>query len=161
MNNVAFVTYNTVGDSLSSGWHGSNGRRALVLQNSKGERWAVDKFYRADRANYSRRDHAGHVADEISALWDELLKSVTDLDHIVVYVGSRGSERAIALAAQLPPDKVTFVACDCGLPIKEAIVQAAGLEKAGRVLCECGGHRTMGALYEGFMATGELLPVAA
>ncbi|MEK7584429.1 MAG: hypothetical protein AAB490_04230 [Patescibacteria group bacterium] len=161
MKNVAFVTYNTVGDKLSSGWHGSNGRRALVLQNSSGDRWAVDKFYRSDPASYRRSDHASHVMDEISNLWNELQTVLSEIDHIVVYVGSRGSEQAIALAAQLPASKVTFVGCDCGILVKEAMVQAAGLAKARRLLCECGGHRTMETLFESFMETGELLPVAA
>lgn len=161
MNNVAFVTYNSVGDGLASGWHGSNGRRALVLQNGSGERWAVDSFYRAEGADYSRSDHAGHVAGEIDRLWGELRQSLSDIDHIVVYVGSNGSEHAIALAAQLPSSKVTFVGCGCGLPYKEAMIQTAGLAEAGRVLCECGGHRTMGMLFEHFMESGELHPVAA
>lgn len=160
MNSVAFVTYNTVGDNLSSGWHGSNGRRAFVLQNGRGERWAVDKFYQSDGPDYRRSAHADHVREEISALWRQLQEALPDLDHVVVYVGSQGSERAIALAAQLPASKVTFVGCDCGLEIKEAMVQAAGLRDAQRMLCECGGHRTMEALYERFMVTGELLPIA-
>jgi len=36
------------------------------------------------------------------------------------------------------------------------MIQASGLALAGRVLCECGGHRTMRVLYENFMATGTL-----
>lgn len=161
MQKVAFVTYNSVGDGLASGWHGSNGRRALVLQNGSGERWAVDTFYRTEGADYRRRNHADHVVSEIDRLWGELQQSVDDLDHIVVYVGSNGSERAIALAAQLPSSKVTFVGCGCGLPYKEAMIQTAGLAEAGRVLCECGGHRTMRMLFEQFMETGAFHPVAA
>ncbi len=161
MNSVAFVTYNSVGDNLSSGWHDRDGRRAFVLQNSRGERWAVDKFYQADPDGYKRSEHADHVRDEIGMLWGKLQDALLDLDHVVVYVGSRGSERAIALAAQLPSSKVTFVGCDCGILQKEAMIQAAGLHEAGRVLCECGGHRTMKRLFERFIATGELQPLAA
>ena len=161
MQKVAFVTYNTVGDGLASGWHGSNGRRALVLQNGSGERWAVDSFYRAEGADYSRRNHANHVVSEIDRLWGELQQSLSEIDHVVVYVGSNGSEHAIALAAQLPSSKVTFVGCGCGLPYKEAMIQTAGLADAKRMLCECGGHWTMGALFQSFMETGVLHPVAA
>jgi hypothetical protein len=159
--NVAFVTYNTVGNGLSSGWHGSNGRRALLVQNGDCQEYAVDKFYDADPDGYSRADHADHIRDEIGRIWDNLLSSITELDHIVIYVGSSGSERAIELAAKLPAEKITFVGCDCDLLLKELMIRAAGLTSAGRVLCECGGRRTMGALYERFMGTGELLPVRA
>jgi len=157
MNNVAFVTYNNVGRSLPSGWHdGPDGRRAFVLQNSRGDQFAVDPFYRGDLSDYSRRDHADYVRDEIGNLWTDLQKAIPELDHVVVYVGASGSERAIALASELPSAKVTFVACDCGLPKKELMICAAGLAEAGRFLCECGGNRTMNALYEYFMETGML-----
>lgn len=148
MNNVAFVTYNSVGDNLSSGWHESNGRRALVLQNTRGEGTRQSGPIGTER----RRE-------EISLLWGKLQEELPHLDHVVVYVGMNGSERAIALAAQLSTSKVTFVGCDCGLLKKEAMVQAVGMTDARRMLCECGGHRTMYGLYEQFMQTGELLPV--
>lgn len=130
-----------------------------MLQNTRGERWAVDSFFRTDDA-YRRRKYADHVRDEIGTLWGKLQETIAEIEHVVVYVGSNGSERAIALAAQLPASKVTFVGCDCGLLQKEAMVQTAGLAAARRMLCECGGHRTMGQLFERFMETGELAPAA-
>lgn len=148
MKNVAFVTYNTVGGDLSSGWYsGPEGRRALVLQNTKG-----------DGSPSSRAIGEGNRREQIGLLWIELQKSLPELDHVVVYVGANGSESAIKLAAQLPASKVTFVSCDCGLPFKEVLIQQAGLTEATRVLCECGGHRTMEKLYLGFMGTGALRP---
>lgn len=156
MNSCAFVTYNTVGDGVANGWHDSNGRRALVLQNSKGEQWAVSP------SNVPPADlGASRVVAEIDRLWGELRKSIDSIDHIVVYVGANGSEQAIALAAQLSAEKITFVGCDCGLAFKEAMVRAAGLSRSRRLLCECGGHWTMKRLFETFMATGELQPIAA
>lgn len=157
MQKVAFVTYNQVGNGLTNGWHDSNGRQALILQNSRGEEWAVDSIYNAT-PNYSRAkvECVDRVLDEIGNLWRKLQESLSELDQIVVYVGSAGSERAIELAAQLPASKVTFVGCDCGLPFKEAAVQRAGLAEARRMLCECGGIRTMGKLFANYMETGEL-----
>ena len=161
LKNVAFVTYNTVGDKLSSGWHKSNGRRAFLLQNSTGK-WGARRDPNVPSGPMRVTDeYADRVSEEISSLWSELQTVLSEIDHVVVYVGSRGSERAIALAAQLSASQVTFVGCDCGILIKEAMVQAAGLAKARRLLCECGGHRTMETLFECFMETGELLPVAA
>lgn len=160
MQKVAFVTYNSVGKNLPSGWHGQNGRQALVLQNSKGERWAVNELIgRGDvPPDYERRDakYTDLVKDEIGNLWVELQKALPELDHIVVYVGSSGSELAIQLASQLPAEKITLVGCHCGLPKKEAMVQTFGLGSCRRMLCECGGQRTMGQLFGAYMATGEL-----
>lgn len=147
MNNVAFLTYNTVWNDLSNGWHEfPNERRLFVLQNTKGDgSLATGKPIGADR----RRE-------EIEALWIQLQQELSGLDHVVIYLGARGTERAIELARQLPASKVTFVSCGCGLPVKEVLIQGAGLTDCGRILCECGGHQTMAALAELFLATGEL-----
>lgn len=149
MKKVAFVTYNTLGN-LVSGWHTQDDRSALVLQNTKGEGSLIEgPIGRDNRMN------------QIGVLWSELQRSIPTLDHVVVYVGADGSQRAIAMAAQLPPSKVTFVACDCGLSIKEALIQASGMSEAGRILCACGGHYAMRGLFDHFMATGTLLPDSA
>ena len=164
MKHVAFLTYNTVGKQLSSGWHdGPDGRRALLIQNSKGHRFAVDSII-GDRADpppgYARSDgqYVDTVRGEIDILWGQLQQALSELDHVVVYVGSSGSEQAIALAAHLPATKVTFVGCDCGDLKKELLIQSAGLNEAGRVPCECGGCQTMERLFTRFMETGELHP---
>jgi hypothetical protein len=159
MNNVAFVTYNSIGRNLPSGWHERGDRRALLVQGSENGGWAVDQFYNADPESYDRSEHVDHVRGTISNLWGTLQKALAELDHVVIYVGSHGSEQAIELASELPASKVSFIGCDCGLPIKEAMIQAAGLADAGRFLCECGGRRTMKALFELFMDTGVLLTV--
>ncbi len=162
MKSVAFVTYNTISDKLPSGWReGPENRRALLVQNSNCNKWAVDSLLGGAQVpppGYKRSDakYVDRVRDEIGILWGQLQEALPELDHVVVYVGSKGSERAIALAAQLPASKVTFVGCDCGLLAKEAVVQAAGMTEARRMLCECGGNRTMERLYLRFMETGEL-----
>ncbi|MSR78912.1 MAG: hypothetical protein EXS59_02080 [Candidatus Taylorbacteria bacterium] len=148
---VAFLTYNTVNESLSNGWQeGPDGRRAFVLQNTKG-----DGTLKTGEIGATNR------VEQISTLWTQLQEVLNRLDHIVVYVGARGSEPAITLAAKLPASKITFVACDCNLPMKELLIQSMGLREVGRLLCECGGHRTMQGLYNSFMQSGELLPRSA
>lgn len=147
MNNVAFVTYNTVGRGLPSGWHGTDGRQAFVLQNTKGRRWAVTPHTGI---------HADLVVNEIDDLWGELQKIAPDLDHIVIYVGASGSEHAIELAAKLPASKVTFVACPCGFAQKASMARAVVGQTARVLTCECGGHQTMESLFEYFMASGKL-----
>lgn len=162
---VAFVTYNTVGDGLSSGWHESGDRRALVLQNTYGLKWGSDAVLGREARNFAEAflaqaervaTGASHLRGEIGNLWRQLQEALLELDHVVVYVGNRGSEYAIELAAQLPADKVTFVACDCDFPYKEAMIARAGLAASELVLSECGGHQTMRRLFNSFMATGEL-----
>lgn len=154
---VAFVTYNTVGGSLASGWHeGRCGRKAFVLQNSKGETWAAanpDSYTRApgEGATYTERREA-----VIHSLWGQLREVLPEIDMVVVYVGASGSECAIALAAKLPASRVTIVTCGCSLCAKQQIIADHGLSKAQWVYCECGGHESMRRLYETFMETGAL-----
>lgn len=152
MKHIAFVTYNAVGN-LSSGWHDRDGRRALVLQNTKGRSWAAQQ---GPQSPDELAAGAGTVRNEIDALWGQLQNALPNLDHIVVYVGASGSEQAIALASSLPASKVTFVGCDCSYGSKVAAIRRSGLTEARWVWCECGGHWTMGRLFESFMA-GELL----
>jgi len=158
MKKVAFVTYNTLSSELSSGWHdGPDGRQALLVQNTRGQKWGAREDPQIPSGeNRVTNAYVDRVRDEISDLWGQLQTALPELDHVVVYVGSKGSERAIALSAQLPASKVTFVSCDCGLPAKEVLIQAAGMAAAKLVLCECGGHRTMEKLYLNFMETGKL-----
>ena len=143
---VGFLTYNTL-ENISSGWHEKNGHKALVLQNTKGN---------GSRRVGQRDMSTQKVRDEIKQMWAEFNRNIKDLDHVVVYVGDRGSEQAIVLAAQLPAEKVTFIGCTCGLPIKEAMIQMCGLVDANRILCECGGHYTMEALIQSFLETGQV-----
>ena len=157
MTTAAFITYNTVGNGLANGWHDAPaGHRAFVVQNTKGETWGA-----ADPATYTyARGEGGALVErrmeEIGSLWGQLQKVMPELDHVIVYVGANGSQRAIALAANLPVSKVTFVGCDCGFHRKVEFARAVGLAEARWVECECGGHSTMRALFEAFMRSGAL-----
>lgn len=154
---AAFVTYNNLGGGIANGWHERDGRRGLVLQNTKGHLFVARREPNTP-AGESRldMDSVQRVKDEIGNLWGQLQKSLPELDLIVVYVGDSGSERAIELAATLPATKTVFVACNCGWGRKMAKLHAVGLSAARVVECGCGGHGTMGWLFERFMATGEL-----
>ncbi len=166
MRSVAFVTYNTVGEGLSSGWHNREGRRALVLQNTKGQRLASTTDPKEDNRVFDTgtdpevqavaRRRAENRMEQVELLWRELEKELPMLDHAVIYLSTNGSQRAIELAQGLDPKKLTFVTCDCGFAIKQAMVLGAGLVESGRVMCECGGHETMGMLFEIFMSSGVL-----
>ncbi len=163
----AFVTYNSIGDgNLSSGWHERNGNHALLLQNTKGFAWAFHENTGDVRTiedlpeGYFRSDtpHVGVVTEQIEQLWEQLVREIDTLDFLVIYVGSTGSKRFIELAKELPAEKITFVACDCDLVNKTNKIFGAGLQGAGRLLCECGGNKTMGELLHKFLDDG-LAPI--
>lgn len=146
MKTAAFVTYNVMSGNIASGWHEAEGRRALVLQNTRGDgRWG-NPIGATERARQSL------------TLWEQLQESLPSLDHVVVYVGTNGSEAAILLAAKLPAHKVTFVGCDCGLGFKKTLVAKAGMSRSRWIDCACGGHGMMRKLFDSFLATGELVP---
>lgn len=159
MKNVGFVTYNTVGQgNYPDGWHERDGFRAFLLQNSKGEKYAVENATGKDgwkSDDFRRSQYKGVVSEEVETLWGKLRTILPELDHLVVYVGASGSENAIAYAAELGADKVTIVACDCGLSQKERLLQQHDLLAATKVLCGCGGRRAMEALFEAYMNTGD------
>ncbi len=143
-----FVTYNTL-PSFENGWVKSKdgSRQALIVQDTNG---------RGSLTEGGRTRSQGEIEAEIAKLWEGLGASLNELDRLVVYVGSNGSERAIEQAAKMPAEKLTFIGCRCGLEKKEAMVQAAGLGNAQRMLCECGGHHTMTEMIRRFLG-GETL----
>ena len=149
MKNIAFITYNNMLD-IPAGWHERDGRRALVLINSKGKRSAA---VQSDRWSAGQ---AVAVEKEVLDLWDELDQALPELDHIVVYVGASGSEEGIRRAARLPASKVTFVLCDCGLSYKRQLIDLHGLKQAPVKMCECGGRHRMRELFVRFMDGGQL-----
>jgi len=151
---VAFVTYNSVGRNLSSGWHGTPDRRALVLQNTKGEAWAVNPDNPLRSADGDYGPSRARRTEEIDRLWGQLQEHLPELDHLVVYVGTGGSDRAVELASQLPASKVTFVGCDCNMGHKVQLLRRYGFSNDQTVMSECGGIQTMGELFESFMVSG-------
>lgn len=145
---IAFVTYNTL-PNFSNGWVEGRGGTcsALIVQDTKGD---------GALSHGTRTRSTDEVRDAIVSRWDELDESLPTLDHLVVYVGSNGSEVAIERAAKLSVDKLTFVGCSCGIDRKEEMLRAVGLGGARRFLCECGGHRTMEQMIRQFLETGRI-----
>lgn len=129
MKNIALVSYNSICLGQQSGWQEQEDRRALVIQNY-GAYWMVKE--------------------------DSFIKSLSELDHIVVYVGARGLHDALKLASPLPPEKVTFVLCPCDLGEKYLSISRAGFRQSQQISCECGGLLTMNKLLTNFLETGQL-----
>ena len=154
MRSIAFVSYNPIGDTPESGWQEKEGRRALVLQNSKGHPWEMDKL----SAQVEWRFGSGnpYVKAEIDELWAALIKVLPELDQVVIYLGAGGSEHAVELASHISPEKITFVACNCDIHEKRTLIDHFALGSVNQIKCECGGKRTMGELLSRFLVTGQL-----
>jgi len=151
MQRVAFITYNQFDGSFKNGWHRRGERSVFLLQNTRGDEWAGDGAEIGDSSAQIRVRH-----EEIRILWIELLSVLLTIDHIVVYVGQRGSEMAIELTAKLPSDSVTFVLCACNSEDKAAFIRRAGHGSSRKVWCECGGHLTMENMFHRFLKHGVL-----
>ena len=148
MKKVGFVTYNSL-PNFQSGWthNQEKSRSALVVQDTNG---------RGSLEEGRRTRSADEIREEITKLWAILDQTIPELDHLVVYIGSSGSERAIELAKKMPAEKLTFVGCDCGISRKEAMIQSAGLGAAKRFLCDCGGHREMESMIRFYLQSGTI-----
>lgn len=146
MKNVAFVTYNTL-PNLPRGWVRNGDRSALIVQDTKGQGTLSDN---------GRKRTLEEVRSAIEAQWEELDKSLPNLDHLVIYVGASGSELAIQRAKAMPVEKLTFVGCACGIDRKDEMLNEVGLGEARRFGCECGGHRTMELMVFQFMEIGTI-----
>lgn len=156
MATAAFMTYNSI-DGILSGMHQLNGNKAIVLSNTKGHKWAVKEIAGEERPdNYDRGEsqYQNCVRSEIDTLFESLSDKIEEIDTFVVYVGSSGSERAIELAKKFPPSKLVFVGCDCGLNEKTRLLEVHGLGSAKKMLCECGGSKTMRQLFDHFFHCG-------
>lgn len=179
---AAFITYNTVGDAgtIQTGWHERNGNIAFVGQNSKGLAWGASVTGRPpiwsahpedleilksgndqerERVAQDCRQTGEKRREAISDLYSQLTDVLPQMDHIVVYLGASGSEKAIDLVSHLPLEKITFVSCKCSLERKLEMVAHFKLESTRVVWCECGGHEMMHELFKSFMRTGN--PLAA
>ena len=149
---IGIVTYNIIGGpyaglpEASSGLHENGENSVLLLQNTHGKGIDVD-------SELEPRERSG----EIEELWGRLCEDLASLDYVVIYVGTSGSDNAIAAAAnRLPAEKTVFVLCDCGVEYKLGLIREAGLEDSRKIWCECGGHTTLRKLFDHFMRTGNL-----
>lgn len=172
---AAFLTYNSVGEpGTYPGELERNGHTAIIVQHPRGQRWGAEVDGQAPvgpRQSLEEAESELERQQMISAgearrqLIAELYAGfadpakVAELDYIVVYVGASGSEGALRLASQLPPEKVRIVTCDCDLYQKRLMAVQLGIE-APYLVCECGGRTTMGHLLERYLETGLVGPEA-
>lgn len=152
---VAMISYNMFVDGECNGWKNNGENGVLLLQNSDGNKWGVDQ-----NATTGAQLKAG--ADDcvlkVNGLWSQLVEVLPTIDKVVFYVGSYGAERVIELAAEhgLTPDRAIFILCDCNMTKKMGVIRSRGFSSSKVVYCECGGHGTMGRLYNDVLTKGSL-----
>lgn len=173
---AVFLTYNSVGEpgAFPNGPVQSNGHTAIIVQHPKGKRWGASTAVggldpvkqnpqlapegtgeRKAQSTAFGNERERLVADLYAGFFDQ--NQVDDIDFIVVYVGTGGSEGAIELAASLPHEKVRMVMCDCNLWHKQDLFSQHKL-KAPIMMCECGGRSTMKKLVDEFLQSGNVGP---
>lgn len=157
MQNVAFLTYNTVGNGHPNGCIERDGRKAFLIQNPQGERWVLGVgpaeigYILTSGSDIDRRREEIAVA-QVTEHKDLLEK----MDRVYVYLGAGHAMRKIAqLIKGIPGSKLTFVACDCNWTEKMRTLESSGFGDCPRLMCECGGHRTMERLLEAHLEKGE------
>lgn len=171
-----FLTYNTVGNpgTYPNGAVERNGHTAVVVQHPRGEKWAIghgpvgpDVPSTMDEATTEAErqeliDHIRVREEMLRSLYLEALGLAELPDYVVVYVGAGGSEGAIELAATLPRERVVLVMCDCSREYKQQLLEQCGFIPSAATLleCRCGGHAALQSLLEGFLQTGQVVPVA-
>ncbi len=152
---IALYTYNQI-EGAKDGWNERNDRRAFVIQGSQA--WAAGQApgeYTEGPGEVDRR--IGLRLDTINKLWAESAGVIGSAKHVFIYLGSSASKRAIELASQLAPERMSFVLCDCAFHMKDGLIVQAGLSSAAQIMCECGGRRTMAKILETYLETGVIV----
>jgi hypothetical protein len=148
---AAVFSYNTFASGQTNGLHVKDGNSVLLIQNISGDTWGAAQFGRSDQME-------AEGASLVDQLWGQLEVGLPELDHVVIYVGSHGAERAIerAGACGLDPTKATFVFCDCGKAKKQEMLRRHGFGSSSVIDSECGGHEAMLRAYDSLLESGTL-----
>ena len=157
---IALVSYNIFLDDEESGWKSQGDNSVYLLQNSgHGYRVCDEKFAAPQGAKRDAEDSIALVQSQINKHWQILADILSELDFVVVYIGTHGAERAIELAhaRQLDPQKVIFVLCDCKKKAKLELLGQFGFARSQRITCECGGHESMRRIYHHILDDGKII----
>lgn len=140
---LAMFSYNAFIEAINNGWKKGKSHEVLLIQDPQGKKWGTTQ------SGLRQAEYAAETQGHIDDNWQELVSEITNLDLLIIYLGSNGSERAIELARRnkIPATKLIFVMCTCYLDRKEYILERCGYEAARKIGCECGGHETMRKLY--------------
>lgn len=126
--------------------------RQVLVANRSGMSYQETK----DQANAKLREREVEVTD----LYCQVERHLTDVDLVVIYIGLSGSEAALRLTKLC--QRVTPVMCSCNFDRKLTILRRQlgiaeqGLRQLSHITCECEGRQTMEKLLLQFLATGTI-----
>ena len=147
---IALVSYNIFLEDEDNGWKTQGDNSIFLLQNSgHGYRVCNERFGAPQGEQRDAKDSVDLVQGLINRHWQILSDILSELDHVVVYVGTHGAEKAIELAhvANLDPQKMSFVLCDCKKAVKLDLLKRFGFAGSRKIDCECGGQESMRRIY--------------
>jgi len=154
---IALLTYNCIGEAgeYQNGWLELNGHSIFIGQNSKGLEWgsgpipiSQDPDSEFDELGNPAKQYSESRKEIVFGLAEQLKDALHQLDLLVVYLGVKGSEAGLALASELPAEKIAIVTCGCEREAKHEMVKKVGLINAGKITCSCGGQSKMKKLLE-------------
>ena len=153
MKTVAFLSYNPI-KGFTTGWHEKNGRKALVIHNE--DRTGFLAEFTGEFTDNGIAKGNPEIHTEVANLWKSVKDSIDEIDQIVIYCGTYGSEVVTQLMSQFPAEKVTYVLCTCLKETKQKNIVSAKHQGARQIQCECHGIRAMPSLCISFLKTGLL-----
>ncbi|TSC56097.1 MAG: hypothetical protein G01um101418_464 [Parcubacteria group bacterium Gr01-1014_18] len=145
---VAIISYNEFVDCEGNGWKVAGKNSVLLLQNTGS----------AYLKSITMEERQKEIKEVTNPLWIQLQNERANIDKIVLYVGSNGSEELIEQLAKqgLTYDQAIFVFCDCDITQKIQLIKKNQLESSQFVLSECGGRETMLKIYKDILRKGAL-----
>jgi hypothetical protein len=139
---IAVVTYNRVGNGqYPNGRVSGRNTEVYLAQNGHRTKWAAQPYSEAD----PRTRRAAAAMDVIAQV------DLEQMDHVYLYVGTGGGEKAIWETGNLPAKNVTYVMCDCNTWAKRDLIERVGNADAKVIWCECGGRHTLDRIVKGLL----------
>lgn len=145
---AVFLTQTTLGVGIYD-----TGTRKSVFENNR-QAFVLQGFMPMEVDGKCVAVHEKYVRETVEELFHELLNLSGIANHLVVYLGERGFESAIMLAAKFPQESVTFVSCPCNANEKMDALARARFKKMRVISSECSGWITMERLFHSFLDTG-------
>jgi len=131
---IAIITYNRIGEGgYRNGRFVCDDKEIFIAQNGHRSKWAAGGGSDEEKRK-TRSRAAASVAKQVT---------LSDMNHIYLYVGATGGEEAIRQTAGILAEKITYVMCNCSSEKKRRMIKEFGNKDAKIVWCECGGRKTL------------------
>jgi len=144
---IAIITYNIIGGGgYKNGWLEYPGKKALIVQNKDGARIGLPLWML-----FTNPKATEICKTKMEDLFEGITSTLKQMNQIYVYVGLGGANDAIRLTKDLPPQKLSYVLCDCNYRQKINLISEIGNNHAKLIKCECGGWDTLDKILKDFI----------